>query len=1264
MNLISRLHGKPGRALGRVLSAGLFVWLLGVACSPVLATVPVDQTPLIIQKSLPPNITLMLDDSGSMAWNFMPDWSYLKNNTNNAAVIDSSNNGVYYNPAVTYVPPPKANGTSSYPAASGLTSAWVNGFSSTLTPVDLTNYDGRYEYYDCGGVCSGSAIKFSASNTVATPTSVTYQNVTQNQCDYYYYYQAGATGESFTPSSKYSTTGTCVIAYNQSTTYNYFQYSTGPAAGPYTVSYVAASDCGGKSGCVLASDTSGVAAPAGVAAGQNVANWFAYYHTRILMAKSGLMNSFVGIDPGFRVGFGSIDGGGSGNNNYQNLPASRYSYSDAYNGGTNYIAQVTPFGDGSNTSDQKNALWNWVSAAKASGGTPLRQALDAVGRYYQSSQPWQVMSSDPVPAGTTTELACRQSYTILTTDGFWNDSFTGPGNADGSNGTAVTGANGQKYTYTAAAPYSDSYSNTLADVAMKYWETDLRTGTSNEVPTSSEDPAFWQHMTTFTLGLGFTPSGISPSGTTIPQIFNWANGGSAISNFSWPQPSSNSLNNIADLAHAAVNGHGGFYSATSPEAFASGMKDALKRAAERVGTGASLAANSTQLKTGTVAYQANYYTAKWKGDLKALAVNPNTGAIAATPSWTAAGSLPAAASRNIWTYNPAASGKTAAYVAFQDSSASTPPALSAAQLSALGSTAAAQANMVNYLRGDATLEQKNRGSFRNRDTPLGDIVDSQPVYVGAPDPNLFANETFTGSSTYLAYASGTTDNQGNFTPSVAASRAGLIYVAANDGMLHGFDATTGAEKFAYIPGAVLTTGSAGGLVGLSQLSSPDYGTTTSAPHQYFNDGELTVADVYMGSAWKSVLVGTSGRGLAKAVYAFDITDPTAIKFLWERSAGDGNSDGNSRYIGQMSGKPVIAQTADGVWSVLLGNGYNSAAGVSALLQFDLATGALSVHTTTDTTADNGLAAPGVWMGLANNGVSTVAYAGDLRGNVWSFTLNTGSSTSTSTPSSTGSLLFVARDGSNSLQPITGGVLVGKDPANGNTWVFFGTGLYLSTIDLTNTATQSWYGLIVQTTNATNSPAIASSMTRAANLVQRSIVAETSGNPGATPPVSPARAVTPAPTSSDMTGMSGWYMDLLSPTGTGGANVAQGERMVTSNQFQGNLLLGTTRIPQASDVCNPSGGGWIMAINPFTGTNPSGNFFDLNGDGLVNASDTVTVNGKSYAAAGIGFNSLPNNPIFVGGSMLVSFDNGSNSSITTAGSTGMMQRVSWRELVNP
>jgi type IV pilus assembly protein PilY1 len=963
------------------------------------------------------------------------------------------------------------------------------------------------------------------------------------------------------------------------------------------------------------------------------------------MAKSGIMNSFLSIDAKYRIGFGSIDGGGSGNGNYKQLPSSRYSYSDAYNGGTNYIAKVTPFGDGSSGSDQKSQLWSWVDAAVASGGTPLRQALSAAGKYYTTDQPWQTSSSD------TTELACRQSYTILTTDGFWNDDTpSGIGNTDNTKAT-ITGPNNQTYTYTPASPYSDNQSNTLADVAMKYWQTDLMSGATgdsnilNEVPTSAEDPAFWQHMTTFTLGLGFTPTNIIPSSTTIDQVFAWANGGSAISGFSWPAPSGDSINNIADLAHAAVNGHGGFYSATSPDAFTSGLKDALKRASERVGTGASLAANSTELKTGTFAFQANYYTAKWKGDLKAIAVDPNTGALAATPTWTASTVLPAFASRKIYTYNPAVSPASA--ILFNS-----PTSLSSAEDTALGTTATAQQNMINYLRGDGSLEQRmTGGTFRNRDTPLGDIVDSQPVYVGQPDANQFSGQTFTGTSSFAAYA--------------GTARTALIYVAANDGMLHAFDATTGAETFAYLPAAVITNG-------IANLANTDYGVTLAVPHQYFNDGELTIADVYFGSAWHSVAVGTTGRGAAKAIYALDVTNPSSISLLWERSAGDGKT--NADYIGQMTGKPIIAQVADGSWAVFMGNGYNSVKGVAALLQFGISDGTLTAHQT-DTATNNGLAAPGVWINDQTNGISTIAYAGDVQGREWSFVLNNGTA---STPSSSGTKLFTAKDSSNNIQPITAGTLLGKDPATGNLWIFLGTGQYLSTSDLASTATQSWYGLIVQ--SATSGIALDGSQGRT-SLVQRSIIAETAGTAAVlnadgsvkTAAVAPARAITPAPATPDMTGKSGWYIDLLSPTSATDSKglvtytpntTAQGERIVTPNLFQGNQLIATTRIPQATDICNPSGRGWIMSVNPFTGTAPTSSFFDLNGDGQINQpADYILVNGQPVASSGIGFSSLPNNPIFVGGSMLVSFDNGSASSIQTAGSGADVNRVSWRELIN-
>ena len=1344
MNILSRLHRKAAGFLGKLLYTSLIVCGLGIGSTPAqAASVTVDPKPLIVQPSLPPNITLMLDDSGSMAWDYMPDACYLDGVTctgtnngttpsgggtdsistvNNNAVIDANNNGVYYNPTVTYTAPPKADSTTAtpdlYPSYSDITNVPLNGFNPG-TMENLTNYSSsdltgennnqtkalNYSYSTTGtqNNTMSQAVKTTTSHGTTTTAAQACQNLFNS-----------TTGTSGSYKSSYYTaavpatnpaSGTCVFPYTTPVTYSYFQYATGPV-GTYAVNYVSAtSSCNGQSSCTLASDTSGVAAPKGVVVGQNIANWFAYYHTRVQMAKSGLMSSFVNVNSTYRVGFGSIDGGANGDAN--NLPSSnQYSYNDSYNGVTNYIAEVQPFGDGTKTTDQKTAFWNWISQVSPKDGTPLREALDAVGQYYGTTQPWSTMSTDPA-GNTGTELACRQSYTILTTDGFWNDSYSGVGDADGTAGTTVTGPNAQTYTYAPAAPYADvsnikisystatcssgytltapkgagntsttlymcekknsgnsystktptcssgtlsadqskcatsnSYSNTLADVAMNYWETDLRPNTANEVPTSSEDPAFWQHMTTFTVGLGFTPTGITPAGTTISSIFTWADGGSAISGFSWPQPSSNSLYNIADLAHAAVNGHGGFYSATSPQAFTDGLNDALSRAASRVGTGASLAANSTQLQTGTVAYQANYFTSSWTGDLKAFSVDSTSGAISTTPNWTASQELPTAANRTIYTYN----GST--YLAFQVATDGTLPALSTAQstaLSTLSGSATSETNMINYLRGDSSQDVANKGSYRNRTTPLGDIVDSQPVYAGAPDPDQFYTETFVGTSTFANYAS------------TNSSRVGMIYVAANDGLLHGFNAGTGVEAYAYLPGAVITSG-------LTALADPQYGATVS--HEYFNDGELTVADAYKSSdsTWHTILVGTTGRGLAEAVYALDVTDPSSIKFLWEHSSGDGVSGSN--YIGQMTGKPVIAQTASGVWSVLIGNGYNSPKGNAALLQFDLFSGTLTVHQTTDT---SGLAAPAVWMAPSGNGISTTAYAGDADGDVWSFTLNTNvGTTATATPSSAGVLLYTAKSAGSVPQPITAGMLVGQDAQTGNIWVFFGTGKYLSSADLTDLSTQTWYGLIVQSADPTINPSVTSGMTRA-NLAQRSITAQTAGtaavaaNPTANPPTPavpatlPARTVTTAAAASSLTGQSGWYIDLTPPSPL----VAQGERMVTPNQFEGDLLLGTTRIPEATDACNPSGQGWIMAVDPFTGTNPQASFFDVNGDGSINSSDTI----NGVPAAGIGFSSLPNNPIFVGSSMLTSFDNGTTSSIQTSSSTGGVHRVSWRELIN-
>jgi len=1018
------------------------------------------------------------------------------------------------------------------------------------------------------------------------------------------------------------------------------------------------------------------------------------------------MSAFATVNPSYRIGFGSIDG-----NNDTALSNTT--------GTTPNIQQVAPFDTNcaanpttcsvGHSGTTRAAFWSWVAGESASGGTPLRTALDQVGQYYQTSQPWTTMSTDPGygSANAPSNITCRQAYTILTTDGFWNERTAPSTPAGASNvaGPTITAPDTTTLAYSAVDPFKGggvSGGTSLADVATYYWDHDLQPTLTNNVPTSSADPAFWQHMATFTIGLGFTPTGISPTGTRISQISTWANGGgSAISGFSWPTPASNSIYNIADLAHAGINGHGGFFSARDPATFTRGLKTALARAASRVGTGASLAANSTQLQTGTAVYQANYYTGAWKGDLKALPVDPTSGKVSKTPTWSAEQKLQRSGtttssgiltfpSRNIWSYNTS----TKTFVAFKNTAdgsgnLTVPPSLSSAQLAALGASAGTQASIVNYLRGDNTLEQKNTGGiYRSRDWALGDIVNSQPVYEGAPNVNEFVNQSFAGytydpnnsaatTTPFTAWAVGTTDSSGTTTASAASQRTALVWVASNDGMLHGFNASTGNEVYAYLPGALMVN-STDPVTSLSEplanLADPAYGDTT--PHQYYNDGELTIADAYVQLAndtaaqWHSILVGTSGRGPARTVYALDVTDTSNITPLWERYAGDSSS--NSGYIGEMVGKPVIAQTGDfgqaPAWSVLIGNGYNSSQSTAALLQFNLADGTLYVHTAGSTTS-NGLAAPVAWMDTPTSGMSDYAYAGDLFGNIWSFQLVTvttsnshGTTTTTNTPNTTsaGAKLFTATNSSGTAQPITGGTWAGLNPKDRSVWVFFGTGKYLTASDVTDTSVQTWYGIEAQST--AGSGPLSAYNRQSSSMVSRSIIAETAPTGTALG----TRALTIKPATDDMSGKQGWFIDLVSPSSSGA--VQQGERMVTPDQFQGNLLLGTTRIPRPTgdvvDPCNPAGSGWIMVADPFTGTNPQTNFFDVNGDGSVNSSDTITVNGKQVPVAGVGFLSLPNAPIFVGVDMLVSFDNGNTANLKTSASSGSYGRVSWPEITVP
>lgn len=1257
--------------IGKVSLVGGFFGMAGL--QPALAAVPISQQPLTIMDMIPPNIMLMLDDSGSMAWEFTPDSSYLED-TSKDGLRNVEVNRAYYDPNVVYVLPPKAGG-GRYEEPVSLTNAWMDGFSRSRS-CDITQYP---ESSGCRGTGSLSNYQLyeSFKSSISCKSSNNYcgtgdrytssydavlacetgdvgpdaHNMCQERVPNYTFYDAedvyictrtnwrgdctrGYWDKRCTNGGTLQTDGQCrkLNGYDNGETYaalsscpygggfdpetnkcssvnaNLFVYTTKTESGDYERHYV------GKSADDCRAAPLGSECFSDAATQKNVKIWFSYYRTRMLLAKSGLMNAFSTMSEKYRFGWGSFHNNGG------------IKAGDSTKQGGYTLARVKPFGNGQTAGDHKNKFWDWIVATSPSGGTPLRSALKSMGDYYGTKQPWEHLNE---ATNKTEMLSCRQSYAILTTDGFWNGSSPGVGNADKNKGSIISGPNHDPYEYVATDPFRDDTSNTLADVAMEYWKTDLMPDLDNKVPTSNDDPAFWQHMVTFTIGMGFPPVIGSASRTIerddIDALLAWTRTGSKPASLDWwpgwdaAKPSSDSKFNITDMVHAAINGRGDFYQADNPHGFANALRSALNRASERTGSGASLATSAAQLDVGTRIYQVLYHTNKWTGELKAYGVDSNGGIDGMV--WTASDKMPSVDDRNIYTMG--ASDKMVEL---------THANLTTAQKNALDADSTISSLMVDYIRGASNAgEAAPEEGWRARSGLLGDIVNSQPVFVGAPEVNQFAGRSFTGLSSYAAY--------------VAAQKARdeVVYVAANDGMLHGFNADTGVETFAYLPSSVITHG--GELGGIRQFALDNYGSLEN-PHQYFNDGMLMVADAYFDNAWHRVLVGGTGRGLAKSIYALDVTDPDNVTLLWERSAADGKVGSN--YIGQMIGHPIIAMVADGEWAVLMGNGFNSSAGQSALLQFDVKSGSLKVHQV-DGTGGNGLSTPGVWIDELSTGIASTAYAGDEQGNVWYFEL--GKQTASAKK---GKLLFVAKDGDGNRQPISAAITVAYNPENNDKWIFFGTGKMLDSGDRSNTSLQTWYGLIVSSEeNAAR--AINSSKTKA-DLAKREIIYQDAGGTDK----KPARLVTSSEDAESIDGKAGWYIDLQY-----GKNKL-GEGMVIPNQIYNNLLIGTSRVEDSSDPCSPGGKGWVMAVMPFQGTNLEETFFDSNGDGKFDEGDMIEVDGKKYVQMGMGFENVPNNPLFIEDAMITGCvgDSCTNEGPdpTKLNLTGMVQVRSWRELL--
>ena len=837
--------------------------------------------------------------------------------------------------------------------------------------------------------------------------------------------------------------------------------------------------------------------------------------------------------------------------------------------GSSTSADAVMFEDLSGTTvnvDDTNTLLTGLYSINSSGNTPLRMGFKNVGRYFHADD------GEDGNLGTSpyeTEAnggACQHSFCILMTDGYYNGSSPSVGNEDSG----------------MEAPYGDSYSDTLADVAMKYYDTDLSTSLSDLVPTNSCDKKETQHMVTYSVSFGVTGT-LTPydgNGDGEEDDYCFLNDSTPTPN--WPNPSNGDSEKIDDLWHAAVNGHGQFFSAGNPEELVESLEALFENIASRSASGASVSVNGEELGSDTTLYQAIYSSDTWTGDIYAYPMDPDSGEILKDESdikWQASGksgdtnglqALDWNTGRKIITYNET----TDAGIPFRYSS------LSDTQKTALDATWSTDStnaeNLVDYLRG------KEVSGFRARVRKLGDIVHSAPLLKGD-----------------------------------------TIYVGANDGMLHAFDKDTGRERFAYIPNLVFDN--------LALLAETAY------THRFYVDNTASTQNHgKLSDSLKEIMVCGLGKG-GKGYFALNITTADTVDAataettiaanlpLWE-FPDSATSSTHVADIGYSFSQAFVVKTNYEVggnpkWVVIFGNGYNSTNGYAKLFILDAVSGEVLTVLDTEVGSGNGLSTPAV-IDVNNDFRADYVYAGDLKGNLWKFDITSSDYTDWDVAyidSTVPQPLFQATG-----QPITARPDVMRHPTEHGYMVIFGTGQYFHNNDRSDLSQQSVYGIWDYGDDADDSEYLGTVnhttgvlsypdeiMLRKQTVIDTRTIdgdfyrtlsdnevqwrqKDTNGLEIELPADGDGGGQEPNPVVH-----AGWFFDFPN-TGD-----YEGERVIKDISIRDGMAFVLSFIPNNSP-CSGGGNSFFYIINPETGGRFDTATMDINGDGKVDDEDLIEI----------------------------------------------------------
>ncbi|KQQ36075.1 hypothetical protein ASF61_07680 [Duganella sp. Leaf126] len=919
------------------------------------------------------------------------------------------------------------------------------------------------------------------------------------------------------------------------------------------------SDCAGTS-CTYAEEMT------------NFANWYVYYKTRLQMMKTSLGIAFSPITSNYKVGYVKLSTAGVGG----------------------AIDMKPADFTGSARENWYAMLYNTTS----SGSTPIRTAMDNVGRMFANLSPYAYASGAEV-----VQYPCQQNFMILTTDGYWNGSST----ANVRNNDNVE--NPARFC-TQARGCVDPRAQTqpsISDVALHWYNGGSSTGTTSlrpdledmtragSVPAGAGENTHL-HMNTYTLGLGvdgvmtYEPNydkSPRPGGdfynliTAAASGCPWNNNGPYV----WPDPqtslSANTVQErVDDLWHAAINGHGKYFSAQEPRDVVSGLSEALSNMQIRTGAAAAAATSTPNVtQSDNDIFSSTFTTVKWYGELLDQKIDITDGTANSAPIWSSHGTLGAQVAaatdaRTIVMLNPAGtagsdtvpftyanmSGAVAGWFSNKCSALAQCTQLSAADKAIVNDGT----NMVNWLRG----QQQYADDIRLRayavtvNTPagatgplpivLGDIASSKPAYVRAP---LAAYP----DSSYDSFKDARTD------PGNPLYRRGAVFVAANDGMLHAFDGPSGNELWAYVPRITMKK--------LPGLASSTYGTN----HQYTTDGSPEVADVKVtigaGKQWRTILVAGLNAG-GRGYYALDITDTHAPpKQLWEFCADASVCARSDADIGLTFGNPQFGTLANGRWVVFLTSGYNNVPGIDGvaggdgkgyLYVLDAYTGELLNKIGTgagDTTTPSGLARiTAISADPSADPRATYVYGGDLLGQMWRFDFTAAS----------GAVAVLKMGDGGALKPITTRpdvTLCGVPTAstsNGVTstvlqgvrMVLWGTGRLLDIPDTANTDLQSLY--VVKDSGAAVD-------VRGPTMVKQSLSLSGTGTN------TNVYAITD--NAVDLAQRDGWYLDF---------SLNAGERINLDPQIVSGVANLVTNMPTSSSSCSVGGSSNLYQLNVCNG----------------------------------------------------------------------------------